>query len=131
MNLPGKPRKLNGGEKPIFLSLAEAKRFVKRYNCNKNPEDKNERKAHYFSRKALEGLLRQSDNVVGIRVYYSINDKYQMEALLMAVDSEGNNVIDGSFEHAGEKGSFGSGVIASALPCPNHCPPKGETDPSK
>lgn len=123
---PKRYQSYTGVERPKILSPDQARINVRKYNCNRKERDP---KAHYFSKKAIEAILKQK-GVVGLRVYYALNEKLDMEGFLVGVDAHGNNVFKGEFTEKGSKdmpAGGDSGIYASFSPCPQHCPPK-ETD---
>jgi hypothetical protein len=115
------PKPFTGREKPYNLSPDEAKESVRRYHCNRK---KNDIKAHYFGEVAIAKLLK-TPGAVGIRVYYALNEKNDMEAFLVAVNAQGENLFKGEYSHKGDKDyvTEDTGIISSPVPCPNRCPP--------
>jgi formylmethanofuran dehydrogenase subunit C len=113
---------------PMFTGLEEgnplspdlARKKVRKFNGNRKKEDI---KAHYFSRKVLEELLADINNV-GIRFYMGHNDKAVHDNFIVAVNADGDNVFNGEFTIEGSKDmpASGSGIYASDLPCPKNCP---------
>jgi hypothetical protein len=112
-----------GSERGIDLTLEQAKKKVQKFNCNRKKDDI---KAHYFSKALLRKLLEQ-DDAVGIRVYYGMNEKADLDALIVGVSKNGENIINQPTR--GDKDAAGSsGYYSSAQPCPRWCPTA--TDPS-
>jgi len=64
-------------------------------------------KALYFGREAFDKILAQS-GVVGIRCYYAKNPDGTDGLVLVGVDAQGNDLMDGPFQDAG-------------FPCPPFC----------
>jgi hypothetical protein len=112
-----------GREKGKPLTPDEARQRVQKFNCNRKPTDI---KAHYFSRAVLEKLLADKDNIKGIRVYYGMTERADIDAVIVGVDAHGENIFKGEFTERGGKdvGSGVGGIYASADPCPTHCPTK-------
>lgn len=109
-----------GREKGIELTPDQARKRVRKFNCNRKPTDI---KAHYFSRAVLEKLLADKDNIKGIRVYYGMTEKADIDAVIVGVDAKGENIFTGEFSDHGGKdvGGDKGGIYASAMPCPNKC----------
>lgn len=110
-----------GNERGTALSPDEARKRIRKYNYNRKPTDI---KAHYFSRAVLEKLLADKKNIKGIRVYYGMTEKADIDAVLVGVDAKGENIFTGEFTENGGKdvGSDAGGIYASTSWCPNRCP---------
>ena len=110
-----------GNERGAELSPDEARKRIRKFNCNRKPTDI---KAHYFSRAVLEKLLADKKNIKGIRVYYVMTEKADIDAVLVAVDAKGENIFKGEFAERGDKDVEGDlgGIYASTSWCPNRCP---------
>ena len=110
-----------GREKGIELTPDQARKRVRKFNCNRKPTDI---KAHYFSRAVLEKLLADKDNIKGIRVYYGMTEKADIDAVIVGVDAKGENIFTGEFSERGGKdvGGDSGGIYASTSWCPNRCP---------
>jgi hypothetical protein len=112
--------KFTGNEPGIELPPDVARKNARKYNCNRKDE---EIRAHYFGEKLIKDILNQK-GVVGFRIYYALNSDLNMEAFLVGVDADGNNVFKGNFATQGEKDALStssSGIYASSVPCPNWC----------
>lgn len=109
-----------GNERGIEISPDEARKRVRKFNCNRKPTDI---KAHYFSRAVLEKLLADKNNIKGIRVYYGMTEKADIDAVIVGVDARGENIFKGEFSEKGGKDVGGDlgGIYASLNPCPNRC----------
>ncbi|MES2794447.1 MAG: hypothetical protein V4683_00705 [Bacteroidota bacterium] len=110
--------------KPMFtgretgrdLTLEQAKQKVQKFNCNRKKEDI---KAHYFSEALLRKILEQKD-VLGVRVYYGMDEKSDLDMVIVGVTADGENKI--TVPVKGEKDGGRSGYYSSAAPCPSYCP---------
>ncbi len=113
----------NGEEPGILLTPDQARLKVRKFNCNRK---ENDIKAHYFSRAVLEKLLADKNIIKGIRVYYGMNEKADLDAVIVGVNAVGENIFTGEFSVKGGKdvGGDRGGIYASADPCPSHCPSK-------
>jgi hypothetical protein len=113
----------SGKEPGKELSPEHARRNAGRFNENRKEGDI---KAHYFSEKLIRKILRR-EGVIGLRVYYAANDENQIEAFLVGVNHDGDNVFSEKISMHGEKDmavTRSSGIYASAAPCPDMCPKK-------
>ncbi len=108
-----------GKELGFEITPDEGRKKAKKFKANRK---KGQIKAHYFSRAVLESLLANPENV-GIRVYTGNNDKDELDNFIVAVNAAGDNIFKGEFSIEGDKDmpAGGSGIYASALPCPAFC----------
>jgi hypothetical protein len=111
----------DGTELGIELSPDEGRKKAKKFKTNRKGGIV---KAHYFSREVLLKLLADPKNM-GIRVYIGHGDDNDHDNFIVAVNAEGHNVFKGNFTIPGDKDmpAGGSGIYASAAPCPQWCPP--------
>lgn len=115
----------SGTEKGVSLSVDQAKKKVQKFNCNRKKEDI---KAHYFSKAFLKKILEQ-ENAVGIRVYYGMNEKADLDAVIVGVAANGDNLINQRIKS--EKDAAGDcGYYSSGQPCPRWCP-SSSTNPNE
>jgi len=78
------------------ILLEEAKTMIKKYQTNNDGEVK----AHYFSRASVNLVLLQPD-AVGIRIYQATNESGERQLVLVGVDLNGKDLIEGKFaDHA-------------------------------
>jgi hypothetical protein len=77
--------------------------------------------AHFMGRNMIEAILAQP-GVVGIRMFYAINDLGIKQLVLVGVDCDGNNILN--YTEIGENGSLikKKGIVADrAISCPPYC----------
>jgi hypothetical protein len=93
----------NGSEgEKISLSVASAMTKNYRDNAGANPT-----LAHYIGRDLIEEILAQ-EGCVGIRIYYALNSNGSKELVLVGVDGDENDIVNG--------------VIADkTVKCPQNC----------
>ena len=93
----------NGSEgEKISLSVASAMTKNYRDNAGVNPT-----LAHYIGRDLIEEILAQ-EGCVGIRIYYALNSNGSKELVLVGVDGDENDIVNG--------------VIADKfIHCPTYC----------
>lgn len=111
----------SGKEPGKELTPDQARINAKRYNENRKEGDV---KAHYFSEKLIRKILRK-EGVIGLRVYYATDESNQIEAFLVGVNHDGDNIYSEKISAHGEKDmavSSSSGIYASLAPCPDLCP---------
>jgi hypothetical protein len=110
-----------GNEKGIELTPDEARKKVRKFNCNRR---KNDVKAVYFSQAVLRKILSQNGDIVGLRVYYGMNEMSDLDAIIVGVNAKGDNVFKGQFSNMGDKdaNSNESGIYSSNNWCPSRCP---------
>lgn len=91
------------GEEDHSVTRAEAAAFTRTFR-EAHPDAP---EAFYFGRKAFESILAQQ-GVVGIRIYNGITEDGKHNRVMVGVDSQGNDIVDG--------------VLAErALSCPPSC----------
>ena len=92
------------GSEDHDISLADAAVMTKLYRQSL-PEGSC--KGGFFGRDAIESLLAQ-DDCVGIRYYHGIDSKGEPVIILVGVDENEDDLIDGQ-------------LLEFAIPCPNQC----------
>jgi hypothetical protein len=88
------------------ISLAEASDLTKRHR-KEHPKDDH---GGFFHREAFEALLKQS-GCAGIRIYRGKAEKGTHHFVMVGVNQEGNDMIEG-------------GVMERCWPCPPYCDTK-------
>jgi len=78
-------------------------------------------KAHFFGAEILKQILAQ-EGCVGIRMYYALDDKGKRQLVLVAANSEGENLVPRSSNRDGDEEYI---VADASYPCPSFCPPSG------
>ena len=101
------------GEK---ISKAKARKWVNNYKA-KHSKDKNYLSSMLFDKKVVMDLLNE-DKCEGLRVYNSIDDEGKEHFILVATDSNGNNLLPSSDESLTESYS----LLDNGRPCPPYCP---------
>jgi len=84
--------------------------------------------AHFMGRNMIEAILAQP-GVVGIRMFYALNDLGIKQLVLVGVDENGNNILN--YTTVGENGEMikKKGIVADKTRmCPPYC---GDGDGSK
>lgn len=87
------------------ISRAEAESLTKRHR--ENPGAGGAEKAHMFPRDVFETLLK-NPKVKGIRLYHGKGDKGEGAMIAVAVDEDGNDMLDGD-------------IFDRGFPCPPIC----------
>lgn len=95
--------KLYTGDEDHSVTRAEAADFVRNFHDNRADDPR----AFYFGRKAIEAILAQ-DGVVGIRIYNGMNAEGVENRVLVGVDANGMDLVDGA-------------LAEKALICPPSC----------
>ena len=72
------------------IQLEEAAALTRHYR----DAELNESNGGYFGRVAIESILRQ-DGCVGIRYYFAIGDGDVLKVVLVGVNGDGNDLVDG------------------------------------
>lgn len=98
------------------VSLATAKRWTKNYR-DANP-GKEVIRAHFFGKEKIDKLLGQP-GVVGMRVYFGIDDEKNNVVVLVATKEDENNIYASNEESADEDGPF---ILNDSVWCPPFCP---------
>src|SRR5215210_1896255 len=81
--------------------------------------------AHFMGRNIIEAILAQP-GVVGIRMFYAINELGLRQLILVGVDAKGKNILN--FNTVGDNGEIikSKGIVAGGV---RSCPPYCEADP--
>jgi hypothetical protein len=90
------------------ITFAAAGALTKKYRDN-NPA--NAIKGGFFGREAIEALLAE-DGCVGIRYYHGINSDNKPVIVLVATDTNENDLVNEALEHECKE---------MGIPCPNQC----------
>ena len=86
------------------IGMEEAAALTARYRARMQA---NEKQGGFFGRDAIEAILAQA-RCVGIRYYYGLDSENQRVLVLVGVDENENDLIQGDLAQA-------------ALPCPPRC----------
>lgn len=93
-------------------------------NFDQNSDDI---QAHFIGRNIIEGILSQP-GVVGIRMFYAINELGLRQLVLVGTDSDGKNILN--FTKVADNGELikSKGIVAGGVrSCPPYC--DGSTNP--
>jgi hypothetical protein len=74
-----------------------------------------------FDRSAIDRILAQ-DRCKSFRIYYSMDERQQVHAILVGVDAEDRDILpkeEARMEGAGDEGQ----IAEDARRCPDECPP--------
>ncbi len=92
------------GRENHSITLEEARKLTANY---RNRAGKDAVLAGFFGKETIQKIIDQ-DGCVGIRYYYALTDEGKPALVLVGVDANENDIIDG--------------VIAEvSLPCPPYC----------
>lgn len=86
--------------------------------------------AHFMGRNTIEAILAQP-GVVGIRMFYALNELGLRQLVLVGVDANGNNVLN--FQTVGHDGKMTpqKGIVAGGVrSCPPYCGGSTQTETS-
>jgi hypothetical protein len=86
--------------------------------------------AHFMGRNTIEAILNQP-GVVGIRMFYALNELGLRQLVLVGVDAQGNNVLQ--FNTVGKDGIMApqKGIVAGGVrSCPPYCGGSTDTETS-
>jgi len=103
-----------------LVPLSDAKLMVKTYLENKSkviPNDSTLPNTETFDSEAFVALLNQPD-CVKVRLYYGMNENLEICAIIVGVDSNGNEIY---IENKGLNGVDETYVIEDGLKCPPAC----------
>jgi hypothetical protein len=85
---------------------------------DQNPDDI---LAHFMGRNQIEAILAQP-GVVGIRMFYALNELGLRQLVLVGVDAKGNNVLKFNTVGADGKMTPQKGIVAGGVrSCPPYC----------
>lgn len=105
-----------------LVRLSDAKLMVKTYLENKSkviPNDSTLPNTETFESEAFVALLKQPD-CVKVRLYYGMKENLEICAIIVGVDSNGNEIYIENNSLNGEGDTY---VIEDGLRCPPICPP--------
>lgn len=109
-----------------LMPLSEGKLMVKTYLENKSkvlPGDLTLPNTETFDSDAFVELLNQPD-CVKIRLYYGMNEKLEICAIILGVDSNGNEITIKGKENLVGINDLDEYVIEKSTKCPPNCPPE-------
>jgi hypothetical protein len=92
------------GNEDHSISLAEASELTSNY---RNAQTDDYIKAEYFGKNAVLDLLSQ-DACVGMRIYYGQDTAGVKKLVLVGVDGNGNDLVNGV-------------ILDKGFPCPMYC----------
>lgn len=79
------------GHEDHSISLSDAAEMTARYRAQMAP---GQIKGGFFGRDALEAILNQ-ENCIGIRYYYGLDDSNKQVMVLVGVDTDENDMVNG------------------------------------
>jgi hypothetical protein len=103
-----------------LVPLSDAKLMVKTYLENKSkviPNESTLPNTETFDSEAFVALLNQPD-CVKVRLYYGMNENLEIRAIVVGVDSNGNEIY---IENMGLNGTDELYVIDDGQACPPYC----------
>lgn len=103
-----------------LVRLSDAKLMVKTYLENKSkviPNESTLPNTETFDSEAFVALLNQPD-CVKVRLYYGMNENLEIRAIVVGVDSNGNEIY---IENKGLNGTDELYVIDDGQACPPYC----------
>lgn len=109
-----------------LMPLSEGKLMVKTYLENKSkvlPSDLTLPNTETFDSDAFVELLNQPD-CVKIRLYYGMNEKLEICAIILGVDSNGNEITIKGNKNSVSINEPDEYVIEISTKCPPNCPPE-------
>jgi hypothetical protein len=124
-----------------FITHAQAREMTRRFRENRDNVLQPEYKGRYlipdaetFDRAAFDQVLAQ-EGCTALRIYYGMDEKLDVHAIIVGVDKEGRNIVptttatneEGDPE-SGEGDGF-TGFIETGVRCPPTCPPDEEENP--
>lgn len=99
------------------IGYEKGAKMIKR-NFDHNPDDV---LAHFIGRNIIEKILAQP-GVVGIRMFYALNEVGLRQLVLVGTDAQGRNVLN--FNTVGDDGEIikNKGIVAGGVrSCPPYC----------
>ncbi len=110
----------------VKISKAKADKLVSTFLENRT---KGKTKAVFFSKDSIAHLLK-GRRPVGFRVYFGETENGNLEAILVGVDSKGENIVNisnpalkaDSMKSATLQRGGDDEIIISDIPCPMQCP---------
>lgn len=103
---------------PHQISLSEAVEMTALYRKNR-PE--NFPVCETFDKEAIVRLLSQP-TAAGFRIYYGMKPDLSVHAILVASDSNGNDILPASAGEASVSAADGE-ILEDSVRCPVTCPP--------
>ena len=97
-------RPMFNGNEDHDISMAEASRLTRNY---RDRAGKNAIKGGFFGQASMQQLLEQ-EGVVGVRYYYAQENDGRPVMILVGVDVNGNDLVDGF-------------LLERSIPCPPFC----------
>ena len=91
-------------------------------------QNKDDVLAHFMGRNILESILAQPE-VIGIRMFYGVNELGLRQPVMVGVDEKGNNVLN--YTTIGDNGQItrNKGIVAGGVrSCPPYCGDSTETE---
>jgi len=76
--------------------------------------------AHFFGYEIINQILEQ-ESVVGIRMYYALDDSGERQIILVGVNESGENIVPGANGRSKDEGVVGD----ASYPCPTYCSGNG------
>ena len=113
--------------KSHFISLQDAVAMTEKFRKNKDnilaPEFRNQIIIPFsetFNREAIEKLL-SAENCAAIRIYYGMDEKMKLHAILVAVNDSNEDILppEGALSSADNPV-----IVEEGQRCPDFCPPK-------
>lgn len=103
------------------ITLVSATAMTKRYR-EQRPD--NYPICESFSKDAITALLAQPDASF-LRIYYGLKEDGLMDAILVAADSKGADIIPAGHGHGHGHGHGDGegGILEDSVRCPSDCPP--------
>jgi hypothetical protein len=109
-------------ERDHFISLEEAKKMTALYRqkkettLNKEHQGKNIYPINETFNSAQILKILRKPNVKGLRIYYGMSDDLRVHAIIVGVDANGQDILDG------EESIIERGIVCPPL-CPNNSSP--------
>lgn len=92
-----------------FITKEEAKACVARFKTT-TADAVNTPIGFWYDKTLIDDLVNQNEGATGIRVYIGMTESQDLCTILVAVDSEGNNLYYGS-----------DPCLDNGTPCPDKC----------
>lgn len=117
--------------KSHFISLQDAVAMTEKFRKNKDnilaPEFRNQIIIPFsetFNREAIEKLLSEG-NCAAIRIYYGMDEKMNLHAILVAVNHSNEDILPSQTASA----NADDVIVEEGQRCPDFCPPKSPLNP--
>lgn len=111
-----------------FIPLSTAAAMTKRYRENRPLMLKPAYNldvltlSETFGRSGFDSLLAKGE-CVGIRIYYGMDEELKMHAIVVAVNKDGEDILNISSSQNSTLQGEGGDVLDDAIRCPTICPP--------